>query len=115
MVEAQVVETIRCKPDELLEFVMDIERYAEVDAKIRSLDWARREGELTEFKFRPKLPGVPLPSPKWVQQIRLTPRAPGRHHQRAAAAQQAPTAWWLQAGVRDEIRGAKAYLERGTP
>jgi hypothetical protein len=73
MVQAQVVATINCAPDELLEFVMDIERYAQVDAKIRPIDWARRDGNLTEFKFRPKLPGVPLPSPKWVQQIRLTP------------------------------------------
>lgn len=73
MLEAKVTETIQCTPDELLEFVFDIERYAEADTKIRPIDWARREGNLTEFRFRPKLPGVWIPSPKWVQQIRLTP------------------------------------------
>ncbi|MGH3431731.1 MAG: SRPBCC family protein [Thermocrispum sp.] len=151
MVQAQVTETIRCKPDELLEFVMDIERYAEVDVKIRPIDWARRDGELTEFRFRPKLPGVPLPSPKWVQQIRLTPgrrvditNAPLPHNRlghrmltftasfvvepvdagtkvtRTVRMDFKPYLRWLaepmlrgklQAGVQDEIRGAKAYLE----
>lgn len=57
MAEAQVCETIHCKPDDLIEFVMDIERYAEVDAKIRPVTWARRDGDLTEVAFRPKLPG----------------------------------------------------------
>lgn len=72
MVQAEVTETIKCTPDELLEFVMDIERYAEVDDKIRPIEWARREGDLVEFRFRPKMRGMP-PSPKWVQHLTLTP------------------------------------------
>lgn len=73
MVEAQVTETIRCTPDELLEFVMDIQRYAEVDEKIRPIDLVKRDGDLTEFKFRPTLTGVLMPSPKWINQMRRTP------------------------------------------
>lgn len=73
MIEAQVTETIRCTPDELLEFVMDIERYAEVDEKIRPIDWAKRDGDLTEVKFRPRMTGVLMPSPKWINQLHRTP------------------------------------------
>jgi len=35
MVRAQVQESITATPDEVLDFVMDIERYAQVDDKIR--------------------------------------------------------------------------------
>lgn len=71
MVKVQVMETIACTPDEFLEFVMDIERYAEVDKKINPILWQRREGDLLEFACRPTLAG--LPQPKVVQQARLTP------------------------------------------
>lgn len=151
MVQAQVTETIHCTPDELLEFVMDIERYAEIDDKIRPIEWARRDGDLTEFRFRPKLPGIPIPSPKWVQQIRLTPgvrvditNAPPPHNKlvhpmldftasfvcapmdlgtqvtRTVRIDFKPPMRWigealfrrrLQAGVEQEIQGAKRYLE----
>lgn len=57
MLEARVTETIRCTPEELLDFVMDPERYAEVDEKIGTIDWVRREGNVTEFRFRGALPG----------------------------------------------------------
>ncbi|MGI8679549.1 MAG: SRPBCC family protein [Jatrophihabitans sp.] len=71
MVKVQHTETIDCTPDEFLEFVMDIERYAEVDKKISPILWHRREGDLVEFACRPRLAG--LPQPKVVQQARLTP------------------------------------------
>jgi hypothetical protein len=71
MVTVQVAETIGCTPDELLEFVMDIERYAEVDKKINPVIWWRRDGDLLEFACRPRLAGVR--QPKVVQQCRLTP------------------------------------------
>lgn len=71
MVTVQVVETIRCTPRELLEFVMDIERYAEIDRKIQPVSWAERDGDFLEFECRPKVAGVP--QPKVVQQVRLTP------------------------------------------
>lgn len=73
MAQAQVTETIRCTPDELLEFVMDPERYAEVDDKIGAIEWVRRQGDVTEFRFRGKLPGLPGPAPKIVSQMRRTP------------------------------------------
>lgn len=153
MAEAQVTETIRCTPDDLLAFVMDIERYAEVDDKIRPVEVVRREPTLTEFRFRPKLPGVAMPSPKWVNQMRLTPgeridiaNAPlprnklanrmltftasfavepvddGTRVVRTVRMDFKPWArplgerllqGKLQAGVEEEIRRAKKYLEAG--
>lgn len=71
MVTVEVQETIACRPDELLGFVMDIERYAQVDGKIAPVLWARREGDVVEFACRPTLAG--LKQPKVVQQVRLTP------------------------------------------
>ncbi|WP_130342181.1 SRPBCC family protein [Herbihabitans rhizosphaerae] len=71
MIEVQVRETIGCTPDELLAFVMDIERYAEVDKKINPVTWTRRDGDVVEFECRPKVAGIP--QPKVVQRLRLTP------------------------------------------
>lgn len=71
MVTVQVEDTIDCTPGRLLEFVMDIERYAEVDSKINPVTWSRREGNLLEFECKPKVAGVP--QPKVIQQARLAP------------------------------------------
>ncbi len=73
MIEVQVTETISCTPGELLEFVMDPHRYAEVDSKIGDIEWVRRTGNTTEFRFRSKLPGLPGPAPKIVSRMTLTP------------------------------------------
>lgn len=73
MVEAQVTETINCTPEEFLEFVMDPRAYAEVDDKIGAIEWVRREGTQTAFRFRGKLPGLPGPAPKIESRMRLTP------------------------------------------
>lgn len=71
MIRVQETATVACRPDEFLEFVMDIERYAEVDDKIAPILWARRSDDLTEFACRPKLAGIR--QPKVVQELRLTP------------------------------------------
>jgi hypothetical protein len=71
MVRVEVVETIATTPDELLEFVMDIERYAEVDSKIKPILWSQRDGNRLEFACRPKLAGIR--QPKVVQFAELTP------------------------------------------
>ncbi|MEV0218297.1 SRPBCC family protein [Streptomyces sp. NPDC050704] len=73
MVKVEKEQTISCTPEAFLDFVLDIERYIEVDDKIGAISWVRREGNLTEFKFQPRLPGLPLPEPKAVAQMRLTP------------------------------------------
>jgi polyketide cyclase/dehydrase/lipid transport protein len=65
--------TIRCSPDDFLGFVMDIERYAEVDDKLGSFDWVRREQDFVEFRFRPILPGIPARAPHMTARGRLTP------------------------------------------
>jgi hypothetical protein len=74
MVTVQTTRTIRCTPEAFLDLVMDIEQYAEVDDKIRPVYWSHRSGNVLEFQFRPKLPGMPLPTPKLVQRVELTPR-----------------------------------------
>lgn len=66
-----MTETVACTPPEFLEFVMDIERYAEVDDKIKPILWSNRDGDVVEFACRPKLAG--LRQPKVVQRVRLTP------------------------------------------
>ena len=71
MIEARSTQVIQASPDEILEFVMDIERYARIDAKIRPVLWSRRNGNVTEFACRSRVGGVP--GPKVVQQMRLTP------------------------------------------
>ena len=73
MLEVVVEETMNCTADDFLEFVMDVHRYAEVDDKIGRIDWAKRDGDLVEFKFRPVLPGVPGPAPKMVMWVRKIP------------------------------------------
>ena len=72
VVEVELQETINCSPQSWLEFVMDVERYAEVDDKIEQIAWVRRKDQLVEFKFRPRLPGLPLPPVRMVSQMRLT-------------------------------------------
>lgn len=71
MFDACATEFIRATPEAVLDFVMDIERYAEIDEKIRPVLWTRREANFTEFAFRPKLGG--LIAPTLVSQERLTP------------------------------------------
>ncbi len=71
MIRVQETAVIACSPDTLLDFVMDIERYAEVDRKISPVLWHRREGNVVEFACRPTLAG--MPQPKVVQQLTLTP------------------------------------------
>ncbi|MGN2638101.1 SRPBCC family protein [Nocardia takedensis] len=68
-----VQELMKCSPDEYLDFVMDVERYAEVDDKITKIFWIRREGDVVLFQFRPALPGLPRPAPKMVLRLTLTP------------------------------------------
>jgi hypothetical protein len=66
-------ETIRCRPQRWLDLVLDVHQYAAVDDKIGPIKWVRRDGDLTEFRFTPRLPGVPLPQPAIVSQMRLVP------------------------------------------
>lgn len=73
MVEVELEERIRCSPEAWLEFVLDVHRYAEVDDKIGPIQWTRRRGNLVEFKFCPRLPGVNLPALRIVSRMLLTP------------------------------------------
>lgn len=73
MVKVTVERTISCSPEAFLEFVMAPKRYAEVDDKLGPISWVRRTGNVTEFKFRPKLPGMSLPEPMTISHMALTP------------------------------------------
>jgi len=89
MVEVTVEETVSCTPEDFLALVMDPRRYAEVDRKLGRIDWVRREGDVTEFRFRSALPGLG-PGPKVVSRMTLTPgrrvdvRLPNRPENRLA-------------------------------
>ena len=71
MVAVRVDQLINVSSAEVLELVMDIERYAEVDSKIRPIRWARRAGNRVEFVCRPKLFGIRQPAV--AQFMDLTP------------------------------------------
>jgi Polyketide cyclase / dehydrase and lipid transport len=73
MVKVEEKESIRCSPEKFLDFVMDVERYIDVDDKIERIVWVRREDNLTEFKFQPRMPGMRMPEPPAISQLRLTP------------------------------------------
>ena len=73
MARVTVERTVRCTPEEFLALVMDAERYAQIDDKLGRIDWVRRDGDITQFKFRSRLPGLPGPAPKVVSRMRLTP------------------------------------------
>lgn len=69
MFDARTTQFVRSAPEVILEFVMDIGRYQEIDQKIRPVIWAVRDGNLTEFAFRPRFGG--LAGPVVVAQERL--------------------------------------------
>jgi cation diffusion facilitator CzcD-associated flavoprotein CzcO len=73
MVKVELTEVIRCSAEAFLDFVMDVERYRDVDDKIGPVSWVRRDGDLIEVKYQPRMPGLALPEPKAVAQLRLTP------------------------------------------
>ena len=71
MVRVRVDEVVDAPVEQVLSLVMDIERYARVDEKIRPVLWHRRDGNVVRFACRPKLVG--LRQPKVVQYAQLTP------------------------------------------
>lgn len=71
MFDARTTQFVHSNPETILEFVMDIERYQEIDEKIRPVIWSARDGNLTEFAFRPRFGG--LTGPVVVAQERLGP------------------------------------------
>ncbi len=68
-----MTETINCPAERVLEFVMDPRAYAAVDRKIGAIEWVRRAGDVTEFRFGSRLPGIPGPAAKVVSRMTRTP------------------------------------------
>jgi hypothetical protein len=62
---------VRARPVDVLDFVMDLERYRQADTKIQRVKSVRRDGDVAEVVFKSRLRALPTP---WVKQIvRLTP------------------------------------------
>ena len=72
MVTLVASRIIDCGSEDFLAFVLDVCRYREVDDKIGPIDWVRTDGLVTEFRFRPTLPGLPG-APQTVSRMTLTP------------------------------------------
>lgn len=73
MIEVPVPKVIAAPPDDVLEFVMDIERYQQVDPKIEPVEQVSRTAARTEFSFRPKLGGIRRRGPTTRAGMQLTP------------------------------------------
>jgi len=72
MIEVQRRVVIARPVDEVLEFVMDIERYQQVDTKIKPVEQVTRTPTRTEFHFHPKLGGIRMPGPTTGSSMQLT-------------------------------------------
>lgn len=73
MIEVQRRVVIDRSVQDVLEFVMDIERYQQIDAKIRPVERVIRTATRTEFHFQPRLGGVRMPGPKTGTRMQITP------------------------------------------
>lgn len=47
--------------DDILEFILDVRAYRDVDPRLGSIRWVRRMPGSTVFRFRPQLMGLPAP------------------------------------------------------
>lgn len=61
--------TIECPATEVLDFVMDLSRYREVDDKLGTIHWIRTTdgGRTVLVRFTPRIMG--LPGPRTTQQV----------------------------------------------
>ena len=53
--------TIACSPRQVLEFVLDVERYRLADRKIGRVHWVHRDGNHGQVKHNGRLLGLPFP------------------------------------------------------
>lgn len=53
---------INRSPHDIAEFVLDLRRYSEVDAKLGDIHWVRRDGNTVTFRFQPVLLGLSGPA-----------------------------------------------------
>jgi hypothetical protein len=61
MAEKEFSIVIDRPADDILEFILDVEAYREVDPRLSSIRWVRRAQGCTVFQFRPQLMGLPAP------------------------------------------------------
>jgi hypothetical protein len=70
MVVVEASQVVRAGPGEVLELVMDLERYRAADRKIRRVRWVEREGDMAVACFWARFRGVPVLA---TQRMSLTP------------------------------------------
>lgn len=61
MAEAEFSIVIDRPAAAILELILDVEAYREVDPRLKSIRWVRRAPGCTVFRFRPQLMGLPGP------------------------------------------------------
>lgn len=61
MAKTQFTILIDRPADDILEFILDVEAYRDVDPRLSSIRWVRRAHGCTVFRFRPRLMGLPAP------------------------------------------------------
>lgn len=61
MISGEASTTVSVSPDEVLEFVLDLDRYREADHKIGHIGALHRDGDRGTVEFSGRLRGVPGP------------------------------------------------------
>jgi hypothetical protein len=64
---------IGCSPQQVLELVLDVERYRLADRKIGRVHWVRRDGNHGQVKHNGRLLGVATPRSCWPSRSRPGP------------------------------------------
>ena len=62
MIVGEATATVAATPDDVFEFVLDLERYRQADRKIGRVGAIRREGDTGEVTFAGRIRGLPGPS-----------------------------------------------------
>ncbi len=70
MFSVEASEVVDASPEEVLELVMDLDRYRAADHKIRRIRWIERDGNIAVVSFWSRFRGLVVPA---TQRMALTP------------------------------------------
>lgn len=70
MIVVEATATVRAGPDEVLEFVLDVDRYRQADHKIRRVRSMQRQGDDVVVSMWTRVRGLPVAA---TQRMHLTP------------------------------------------
>ena len=108
MIVGEASTTVRASPNEVFDFVIDLERYRQADHKIGRVGDVRRDGDRGTVQFSGRIRGLPGPSgtyPFTLDESRLvfgTPIA-------------GPARWFLASFERAASTARPRPRERGSP